>query len=134
VIRITAVALTVCLAVAGCAKRDAACWKPPASSPERDRTVLQMIASPDRNIQASGYALRVERCIDRLANTYGRGRDSADVIAGAVVEECRGDIETQASIEAPTAEDTEFYTRTKLESAKRRATILIVRDRAAKCI
>lgn len=121
-------------ALASCGDGRAKCWKPPAPSVERDQAMLQMLASPDRNIRAAGYAQRAERCIDRTSNSYGRGRDAADIVAAAVAEECRGDLEMQASTEAISTEDVWQDVDALMSKAKRRATILIVRDRAAKCI
>ena len=122
------------LVLASCAKRDGSCWTPDSMSLETDRAILQMISSPDRAVQASGFGQKAERCIDRLSSRYGRGRDSAEVIADAVVSECRPDLEMQASLESQAGQGFEENVATKIASAKRRSTILIVRDRAANCI
>ena len=122
------------MVLASCAKRDGSCWTPDNMSPETDSAILQMTVSPDRAVQASGFGQKAERCIDRLSSMYGRGRDSAEVIADAVVSECRSDLEMQASIESPPGQGFEENVSMKVASAKRRSTILIVRDRAAKCI
>lgn len=127
-----AIAALACLLSSACTSRKA-CWEPPKSSPETDSAFLQMLNSSDPSIQAAAYAQRAERCIDRLSSTYGRGRDAADVIAEAVVQECQSDLQLQAIREA-NPDYVDKYTDDLVSKAKRRSVILIVRDRAAKCI
>ena len=127
-------AMLASLALTSCAKRDGSCWDPDSLSPETDRAIMQMVASTDASVQASGHGQKAERCIERLSNRYGRGRDTADVIVEAVIAECRSDIELQASLESGPGEGFEENLAMKIASAKRRSMILIVRDRAAKCI
>lgn len=128
-----AVAVIGCVALASCSEKEASCWKPPEITPASDQALLEMTASPDRSVQAAGFAQRAERCVDKLANTYGRGRDAADVVAEAVVQECQSDLQLQAEREVEQGFIDE-YTRDLIAKSKRRALILIVRDRAAKCI
>lgn len=125
------VLIATAVVLAGCGQK-AECWEPPSTTPEAASELLRMLASPDPMIRASAHALKAERCIDRLASQYGRGRDAADVIARAVVRECQGDLEAQASLEVG-QEYREEHVRAVLERAEGRATVLIVRDRAAKC-
>lgn len=121
------------LFVAACSEKASTCWVPPERSAGADEALQAMIDSEDPAIKASGYAQRAERCVDRLSNTYGRGRDAADTIADAVVAECIGDLRLQAESEA----EQSYYSDHLADltaAAKRRSLILIVRDRAAKCI
>lgn len=132
-IRPWTIAAITLVGLASCGKKDASCWKPSEITPASDQALLEMTASPDRSIQAAGFAQRAERCVDKLSYTYGRGRDSADVIADAVVQECQSDLQLQAEREVEPGYVDE-YTKDLIAKSRRRALILIVRDRAAKCI
>lgn len=105
--------------------------------PERwagaDEALQAMVNSDDPAVKASGHAQLAERCVDRLSNAYGRGRDAAGTIADAVVAECIGDLRLQAENEVEQSYYADHLA-DLTEAAKRRSMILIVRDRAAKCI
>lgn len=131
-IRILTLSL-LALAVAACSEKTSTCWVPPERLAGADEALQAMIISDDPAIKASGHAQLAERCVDRLSNTYGRGRDAADTIADAVVAECIGDLRLQAENEV----EQSYYADHLADltaAAKRRSLILIVRDRAAKCI
>jgi hypothetical protein len=121
------------LVVAACSEKTSTCWVVPEPWAGADEALQAMVNSDDPAIKASGHAQLAERCVDRLSNTYGRGRDAADTIADAVVAECIGDLRLQAENEA----EQSYYADHLADltaAAKRRSLILIVRDRAAKCI
>lgn len=131
-IRILALSLLT-LVAAACSEQASTCWVSPERWAGADEALLAMINSNDPAVKASGHAQRAERCVDRLSNTYGRGRDAADTVADAVVAECVGDLRLQAENEV----EQSYYADHLADltaAAKRRSLILIVRDRAAKCI